>query len=500
MAASDPVEIVHELRMQMGQKGGATLSSLALAFRVNDRDNTGLFNFADFEEILGKVGLFAPRQCLTRLYRYFDKNLTEQIDYREFLRALQGEVGPRRMAMIALVWDKLSCGRESIPVRLVVGAFSAMNHPRVLAGEKSEQQVFREFATSFESAGNVDGMVSWQQFADFYSAISASVPYNDGYFIKELENAWGVQENKASVTVPTALVRKVENVLREKVRQRSKQDGNEVEHLRLTLKHFDLDQSGLLDYKQFLKALERYGIILAPSVSEGLYADFELAGGVINYAEFVAALYNGEGLTPSYTLGATQPSLRPASTMTCLWVLGGPASGTTRACAQLKEEFGLVYLDPIALVDAEQNNPSSSLGKQIAAYASLGKAVPSSLVMEVLAETMTQYAAVGKSAFCLEGFPGTVEDLDAWETQAPALKVDVPVALLLHLPSHVAVQRMLVKDPQRKSVDRLLAHFEKETLAVTGQLGRRNMLATVQADAREEDLEAQIRQIAQSVL
>lgn len=53
--ASDLVEIVHSLRMQMGQRGGASLSSLALAFRINDLNKSEIFDFSEFESIIAKV-------------------------------------------------------------------------------------------------------------------------------------------------------------------------------------------------------------------------------------------------------------------------------------------------------------------------------------------------------------------------------------------------------------------------------------------------------------
>jgi hypothetical protein len=105
--------------------------------------------------LLGKVGLFAPRQALTKLFRHFDHNLDEKLDYRDFIEKLSGELSLRRENIIGQVWDKLASGADSIPVKLVIGAYSAEKNPRVLSGEKTAQQVFREFVSNFENAGNV---------------------------------------------------------------------------------------------------------------------------------------------------------------------------------------------------------------------------------------------------------------------------------------------------------------------------------------------------------
>ena len=170
------------------------------------------------------------------------------------------------MNMIKMVWDLLSKGQNEIPVQEVIGNFTAQKHPQVLSGEKTEQQIFREFVTNFENAGNVASKISWEGFADFYASVSAGIPYNDDYFVKMMECSWGVVESSTSTEVPSALLRKVENVLREKIRQRTKSESSESETLRKAFKQQDLENCGMISYNDFLYALEFFGIVLEPMV------------------------------------------------------------------------------------------------------------------------------------------------------------------------------------------------------------------------------------------
>jgi adenylate kinase family enzyme/Ca2+-binding EF-hand superfamily protein len=442
--------------------------------------------------LLGKVGLFAPRQALTKLFRHFDHNLDEKLDYRDFIEKLSGELSLRRENIIGQVWDKLASGADSIPVKLVIGAYSAEKNPRVLSGEKTAQQVFREFVNNFENAGNVDGMVSFKIFFEFYRAIAASVPYNDDYFCSDMELSWSVTENSTNVGVPTALVRKVENLLREKIRQRAKKDGAEVEGLRLTFKFFDLEQTGLIDYKSFTQALERYGIQLTPEVAAGLYADFEQADGRINYSEFVAALFHGEALVPSYTgLSQTIPG-GAQSSASAIFIIGGPCSGAPAVSAAIKEALGYVYLDTVALVDAEQRNRKSELGRKIASYSQLRKDVPSSLVMQVITRIIQLYVDEGKSNFVLDGFPRTLEEHDAWEEAAEQFGFTCPVAVHLEVPTPLLIQRMCVRDPARLTVDARIAFYETQTLPLVSMLETANKLVNIEAAADMEQVKTQV--------
>ena len=98
------------------------------------------------------------------------------------------------MAIIARAWESVSGGADCIPINQVFGSFGASTHPKVLSGERSEQEIFREFVRAFEGAADQNGMISWQRFADYYAGVSASVPYNDDYFVQMLEQAWRLTE------------------------------------------------------------------------------------------------------------------------------------------------------------------------------------------------------------------------------------------------------------------------------------------------------------------
>jgi hypothetical protein len=118
---------------------------------------------------LGKAGIFLNRQALSKFYRLFDHNQNEQVDYREIMRAIQGEFNERRKAIVAAAWEKVSGGAESVPLEQVLGSFDASGHYRVLSGEKTEQQIFREAVDAFENAGvGARNVVSQQDFEDFH--------------------------------------------------------------------------------------------------------------------------------------------------------------------------------------------------------------------------------------------------------------------------------------------------------------------------------------------
>lgn len=526
--ASDLVEIVQDLRTQLGQKGGAALSTLALTFRVNDTKKNGIFSFDEFEAILGKGGLFLKRQHLSKLFKHFDHEQNEKINYREFLRAIQGEISPRRMNMIKMVWDLLSKGQNEIPVQEVIGNFTAQKHPQVLSGEKTEQQIFREFVTNFENAGNVASKISWEGFADFYASVSAGIPYNDDYFVKMMECSWGVVESSTSTEVPSALLRKVENVLREKIRQRTKSESSESETLRKAFKQQDLENCGMISYNDFLYALEFFGIVLEPKVSQALFAGFDCGDGRINYAEFSAALYQGDNMASSYKgiqkmegseskrvymdtgsvlLSAPAKAVAPAGSMApqAIFVLGGPGSGKGTQCARIVEEFGYVHLSAGDLLRDEQNNPDSKAGSVIKSFIAEGKLVPVEIVVGLIQNAMDLYCGQGKFKFLIDGFPRSFSNLEGWDTQVGD-SVQVLAMLFFDCPEQILQERLLNRgktsgraDDNLESIKKRFATFQAESIPVVELFEKRGLLRAISSVPAPDEVYNQVRQVVGSL-
>ena len=63
-------------------------------------------------------------------------------------------------------------------------------NPEFVEGRKSKNQILSEFLNNFDGAkGNNDGVVTKEEFFDYYTDISMNLP-SDEYFIRMMESTW----------------------------------------------------------------------------------------------------------------------------------------------------------------------------------------------------------------------------------------------------------------------------------------------------------------------
>lgn len=87
---------------------------------------------------------------------------------------------------VFLKFDHNGCG--SIDAADLKGVFAAHMHPKVIAGEMTEDEVFLDFLTHF-SDKNRDGRIARPEWNDYYAAVSSSIDH-DEHFVQLMKTAW----------------------------------------------------------------------------------------------------------------------------------------------------------------------------------------------------------------------------------------------------------------------------------------------------------------------
>ena len=77
-----------------------------------------------------------------------------------------------------------------------MGVYDVSMNPEFIEGRKTREQILTEFLNNFEGAkGNKDGIITKEEFFDYYTDLSMSVP-SDEYFVRMMESTWQCPETE----------------------------------------------------------------------------------------------------------------------------------------------------------------------------------------------------------------------------------------------------------------------------------------------------------------
>ena len=165
-----------------------------------DDDNSKSLCKAEFNKALidYKLG-FSTGEC-SALFEYFDVDSSGTISYDEFIRAVRGPMNMARKRIVAQAFKKLDAdGNGWIDINDIRGVYKANKHPDVVQGKKTEDDILREFLSTFELAHSMRNneapnyVVTKEEFEEYYNNVSCSID-DDMYFMTVMNNAWKLDQ------------------------------------------------------------------------------------------------------------------------------------------------------------------------------------------------------------------------------------------------------------------------------------------------------------------
>ena len=183
-------ELNLKFKLAIQQKGGVGIRSLRRIFTQMDFNGNKSLDLSEFEQALAAFGIFPKKVELQALMKFYDVNGDGNISYDEFLSGLREELSPRRVNMVKKVFamlDKDVSGK--IEVSDIDGIYDVSMNPEFLEGKKTRNEILSEFLNNFDGPrGNNDGIVTWNEFYDYYSDLGMSTP-SDEYFVRMMESS-----------------------------------------------------------------------------------------------------------------------------------------------------------------------------------------------------------------------------------------------------------------------------------------------------------------------
>ncbi|KAK7196292.1 EF-hand domain pair/EF-hand domain containing protein [Novymonas esmeraldas] len=145
----------------------------------------------ELRSALADNNVFLDAHEVENIFTVLDRTGDGTIDPTDFIASLCYELSPLRKVWLQRAWRVFSKDPEdgSVQVRELQQRFVADGHPAVVRGEKSAAEVRKDFDATFNEGTNPEGKVSAQEFAEYYSGVSASCSSDDA-FVALLRGVW----------------------------------------------------------------------------------------------------------------------------------------------------------------------------------------------------------------------------------------------------------------------------------------------------------------------
>eukprot|EP01063_Lacrimia_lanifica_P008374 TRINITY_DN15429_c0_g1_i1.p1 TRINITY_DN15429_c0_g1~~TRINITY_DN15429_c0_g1_i1.p1 ORF type:complete len:335 (+),score=123.68 TRINITY_DN15429_c0_g1_i1:86-1090(+) len=127
-----------------------------------------------------------------------DKDGDGMISYDEFLGFVRGPMSEMRRSCVAAAFKRIDYNKDGL---LEVGDlrqfYCCKYHPKVLNGEATEAEMLARFLRPFDT--NNDGTVTYAEFCDYYSGVSAKTE-DDDEFVFMMERAFNLDNRNHTKT------------------------------------------------------------------------------------------------------------------------------------------------------------------------------------------------------------------------------------------------------------------------------------------------------------
>lgn len=189
--AEPPSKLLSKIKQTLLDRGPKGMRELGKVFKEIDTNGNGRISRHEFGWAMKQNGHNLTQEEFEYLFRYFDKNKDDAIDYSEFVRGVRGELNERRRAVVSEVFHTIDMnGRGQMTFEELMNLYNVQGHPKFVTGVMTKKEILDDFLSQW-SYVRKEKVITFEDFLDYYSDMGASITRDD-YFELMVRNDWRV--------------------------------------------------------------------------------------------------------------------------------------------------------------------------------------------------------------------------------------------------------------------------------------------------------------------
>ena len=186
--------IIMSIRNNININNGIKLFMFIKRLKIKESNNLQI-SINDLYNIFQEMRINIPYDELKIIFNYANKNDSDIISTDQLISIIKGNLDEQRKLYIDEIFSNIDSEQtKKISIELLKNTFNAKRHPEVINGTKSQEEILEQFCYSLDLYCDINsipknGELSYENFVDYYSCISASIP-DEVYFEDMINGVW----------------------------------------------------------------------------------------------------------------------------------------------------------------------------------------------------------------------------------------------------------------------------------------------------------------------
>ena len=196
-----PIDIFRTAIKKRGIRG---VMAMRRAFMIADENDSKTLSLPEFIKFCHDYRMPITGKEINILFEEFDTNKNGQINYEEFISAFTGDMCERRKRLITILFETFDKNRKGfVDLDDIRNAYNPINHPDVLSGKRTEDEVLAEFLDNLQYHFSLlksdkeqeNNKINFEEFLEFFNYISAGIE-DDEYFESVIKGGFNLEDRR----------------------------------------------------------------------------------------------------------------------------------------------------------------------------------------------------------------------------------------------------------------------------------------------------------------